>query len=333
MTNPSQARPQILLVGAGAVGQVYGYYLSQAGADVSFFTKEKYADDVRKGFHLYRIPKFRLSRKGELRDSICYEALQVLTRIEEVAARRWDQVYLCISASALRSGWLPEFARALGSEVTLVLFQLGLEDREYAASHVPVERLVIGSVGFSSYAAPLPGEKAAAGPGTAYWLLSAAFSGLPKHTDAVVALLQRGGFPAKRVPDARAMAVVGETIAGMAVAALPIAGWSFSGLARDHDLLRATCAAARQALAVAERTVHARVGVAVLLLRPFFLRWGLRIVPILSPFLIEPFFRFHFTKIGDQIVLALETYARRAHELGLPADAIEGLLAQRRAVT
>ncbi len=60
--------------------------------------------------------------------------------------------------------------------------------------------------------------------------------------------------------------------------------------------------------------------------------WALRIVPHLAPYLIEPFFRFHFTKIDAQIVSALETYARLAHKHGLPADAIEGLLARRRAV-
>jgi 2-dehydropantoate 2-reductase len=334
MSDPRQERdrPKVLLVGAGAVGQVYGYYLSRAGADITFLTKEKYAVAARDGFRLYRIPGFRLSGKGELRAPIPFDSFQVITRIEEVAAGQWDQVYLCMSTPALRSGWFPEFAGALNPETTLVLLPDGLEVREYVALHFPAERLVSGNVGFSSYSAPLPGETASAGPGTAYWLAAPAFSGPNGRADAVVALLRRGDFPAQCVPDVRAMAAVGESIAGMVVAALPIASWSFSSLARDHALLRATCAAARQTLAVSERMLHARVGAARLFLRPFLLRWALRIVPFLAPYLIEPFFRFHFTKVGDQIILTLETYARLARQLGLPADAIERLLALRREV-
>ena len=45
--------PRVLLVGAGAVGQVYGKYLQAAGCEISFLVKEKYADEARRGFTLY----------------------------------------------------------------------------------------------------------------------------------------------------------------------------------------------------------------------------------------------------------------------------------------
>lgn len=144
MAHSLEERPQVLLVGAGAVGQIYSYYLAKAGADVTFFAKPQHADAARGGFWLYRIPGFRLSGKGELRAPIRVEACQVLTRLDEVAAKRWDLIFLCVSSPALRSGWFPEFARAVGSEATFVLFQLGLDDREYAAAHVAPERLVSG---------------------------------------------------------------------------------------------------------------------------------------------------------------------------------------------
>ena len=44
---------RVLIVGAGAVGQVYGWYLSRGGAEVSFYVKEKYLEDARAGFALY----------------------------------------------------------------------------------------------------------------------------------------------------------------------------------------------------------------------------------------------------------------------------------------
>ncbi|MGB3623971.1 MAG: 2-dehydropantoate 2-reductase N-terminal domain-containing protein, partial [Ketobacter sp.] len=43
-----------LIVGAGAVGQVYGHFLQRGGASVSYLVKEKYKYDCEKGFTLYR---------------------------------------------------------------------------------------------------------------------------------------------------------------------------------------------------------------------------------------------------------------------------------------
>ncbi|MDV7398489.1 2-dehydropantoate 2-reductase N-terminal domain-containing protein, partial [Arthrospira platensis SPKY1] len=43
-----------MIVGAGAVGQVYGHYLQRGGASVSYFVKEQYKEECEKGFTLYR---------------------------------------------------------------------------------------------------------------------------------------------------------------------------------------------------------------------------------------------------------------------------------------
>ncbi len=329
-------RPQVLLVGAGAVGQAYGYLLSCAGADVAYFVKDRHAAATRQGFRLYRIPSIRLTGKNQLRDPIRFECFRVVTKLEELAATRWNQVYLCMSSTGLRSGWFPEFARALAPESTLVLLQPGLEDREYVTTYFPAERLVSGVITLSSYSAPLSGESASAGPGTAYWLppvAPASFSAASdagERAEAVVSLLRRGDFPARTVADVRILGSFGASILMMVVAALRVSGWSFGGLARDRSLLRLAGASAAQALSVSENAVKARARLARWLARPFVLGWVLRLAPLFTPFPLETFFQAHFTKVGDQTVFALETYARLARELGLPADAIESLLVRLR---
>ena len=45
---------RVLVVGAGAVGQVYGRHARQGGADVTFFVREKYRDTVSRGFDIYK---------------------------------------------------------------------------------------------------------------------------------------------------------------------------------------------------------------------------------------------------------------------------------------
>ncbi|HTJ46743.1 MAG TPA: 2-dehydropantoate 2-reductase N-terminal domain-containing protein, partial [Kofleriaceae bacterium] len=48
---------RVLVVGAGAVGQVYARHAQQGGADVTFFVREKYRDEVARGLDLYPLNK------------------------------------------------------------------------------------------------------------------------------------------------------------------------------------------------------------------------------------------------------------------------------------
>ena len=47
---------KVLLLGAGAVGQVYGYHLAKAGAEVSFKVRPKYLEETRQGWSKIRLP-------------------------------------------------------------------------------------------------------------------------------------------------------------------------------------------------------------------------------------------------------------------------------------
>ncbi len=86
------AAPRILLVGAGAVGQVYGRHLQLGGADISFLVRPQYAAAVRRGFDLYPL------RKRGRRDAVRLQDFAVLTETAAVAAQRWDAVFLCVSS-------------------------------------------------------------------------------------------------------------------------------------------------------------------------------------------------------------------------------------------
>jgi ketopantoate reductase len=46
-------KQQILIIGAGAVGQVYAYHFAQAGHQVHLLLKEKYIPEAQQGFVLY----------------------------------------------------------------------------------------------------------------------------------------------------------------------------------------------------------------------------------------------------------------------------------------
>ena len=46
---------KVLLLGAGAVGQVYAYHLALAGAEIGFKVRPKYVEETTAGFDLYEL--------------------------------------------------------------------------------------------------------------------------------------------------------------------------------------------------------------------------------------------------------------------------------------
>jgi 2-dehydropantoate 2-reductase len=310
-----------LVVGAGAVGQVFGYHLHLGGAEVAFLVKPKHADACRRGFTLYPLNR---RRRAEPRR---FDGAGVVTRDDEVAAGRWDQVYLTMSSTALRGGWLPGLARASG-DATVIALQPGLEDRAVVLEHVAEERLVTGLISLIAYAAPLPGETRFAEPGNAYWFLPLSpspFSGPRARVDAVVAALRAGGMPARRHPDVPGFAGFPSAILTPYLVALEASGWSLDRLGENAG---AAGRAAREALAaVASRPEAGRrpplLGLAA---RPLVVRAGLWLGRKVIPLDLETYFREHFTKVGDQTRLMMSQYIDLARSKGLPSASLESLI-------
>ncbi len=310
---------KILLVGAGAVGQAYGRHLQLGGADVSFFVREKYADECRAGLTMYYL------RSKKRRDPVRFEGFGVLTTVEEVAAQTWDQVWLCISATALHGGWLEPLVQAVG-EATLVTLQPGLEARGWLADRYPAERTVYGVITLISYQAPLP-EETVPQPGVAYFFPPLApnpFSGPSDRVDPIVATLKKGGCPAKRHSDASRFAAAPTAILMPLLTALEANDWKFAQLAKSQ-LLELSGRASRQALAVVGSHYGSGPPFIRHLIRPLFMRCLLWIAPKLTPMDLEIYIRYHFTKVGDQTRFLMKGYIEAAAAAKLPSDAMTQL--------
>ncbi|MCB9754112.1 MAG: ketopantoate reductase [Myxococcales bacterium] len=324
--------PRVLIVGAGAVGQVYALHLVRGGAKVSVFVKPRHADACREGFLLYPL------RGRGRRCGAPLRGLEVLTRGDEVAARRWDQVWLCVSSTGLRGdasapedpSWLDEFVPAVG-DATIVCLQPDLGDRAYLTRRAPASQLVTGLISFVAYQHPLPGASAkrpiaSAAPGVAFyetWLSPNVFSGERERTREVVAALRRGGGTAKRVADVPALMAFTSSLLIPGVAALEVAGWSIRQLTTTRRALARD--AIRQATAAA-RPGYRRGLVWLVTSAPVLWLVG-ALMPWLAPFDLETYFRYHFTKVGDQTRLMLATYRERAAARGSDHDALDRLLA------
>ncbi|MBC7396432.1 MAG: ketopantoate reductase, partial [Bdellovibrionales bacterium] len=163
----------ILLVGAGSVGKVYGRHLAMGGAKVSFLVKEKYAEAARAGFTFYV-----LNERTKRDQAQAWRHFSVLTQISEVKNKKWDYILLCMASTGLKGPWLDKLI-AVSGDATYVSLQPGLNDQDYLLTKLPANRLIAGTIPIISYETPLPGEQRAV-PGTAYWIPpggTAAFSG------------------------------------------------------------------------------------------------------------------------------------------------------------
>ena len=153
----------ILLVGAGAVGKVYGRHLALGGASISFLVKEKYAETARSGFSFYVLNETKMKSTAQL-----FMNFSVFAETSSLKARQWDYVILCMASNALKGQWLDELLAATRS-ATVVSLQPGLHDHDYLLTKLPAARLIDGTVSIISYESPLAGESRTI-PGTAYWI-------------------------------------------------------------------------------------------------------------------------------------------------------------------
>jgi 2-dehydropantoate 2-reductase len=307
---------QVLIAGAGAVGQVYGLHLRRGGARVTFLVKPAHAAWCQQGFALHR-----LGKQGR-RETRRLDDVEILTNAADAAGLRWDQIWLGVASDALRGAWLGTLLAGLGN-ATLVALQPDLDDRALLLRYVPESQLVQGLIGFLSYQSPLPGDREP--PGVAYALLPPAashFSGPPERVRPILETLARGGFPARALRALPARSAARSAASVPVVAALELADWSLPRLLRGPTLglgLRA----AREAQAVVAAHLGRGVPLLARLLYPLPVRLALRLAPRLTAFDLEAYLRFHFTKVGPQTRLMLGTWCTRAEAAGgIPTPAL-----------
>ena len=313
---------RVLVVGAGAVGQVYGRHLARGGAAVTFLVKPAHAAELAGGLTLYPLNRPRRQRAQPVR----FTDFQSLTDVSAAAAERWDQVYLTVSSTALRAGdWFARLAAGLGP-ATLVLLQPGPGDRRFVEERVPAAQIVQGVITVISYRAPMPGETRFPEPGVAYWFGPLAKSPLSgPRSDAVVAALRAGGLPARRNPELAKSSTFPTAMFMPLLAVLEKAGWKF-GVVREPARLALAARAGDEALQVMARHQGQKAPLALRLLNhPLAVRLVLAVAPRLMPFDLERYLQVHFTKVGDQTRDFLRTYLALGRDAGLPTEALAQL--------
>ncbi|MFI7687798.1 ketopantoate reductase family protein [Nonomuraea sp. NPDC049655] len=296
---------KVLIVGAGALGQVFGAWLAAGGARVSYLVRP--GREGWEGASLYRL---RRGRAPVAERVTPYEVRS------EPPRERWDMVWLCVDSPALRGDWTGALRAATG-EATVVTIGQDPGDLRTLAGVWPREQIVQVTPTLLAYQAPL--EREVPAPGVAYWVPPGTATGVTgARAPQVVAALRAGGVRARRVTRAGA----GELTAARMIpyiAALESAGWR---LPASGPRLRGAAAAVREAVAVvcAQHGLRAPVPVP-----SWAVGLALRVLPRLLPFDLRRYLETHFTKVSAQTRLMLDGWIAEGSARALPVGRLSAV--------
>ncbi len=308
---------RILIVGAGSVGQAFGFFLRRAGHDVTFWVRKP---PVVTTIRLYQIDSF--GRRRELRP---LELSPLLVDGRSVDLANWDQAYFCVPSDAIREGLVERLAPWLGG-ATLVRLQPGLKDGEAFARGIDPDQVVGGMVSFVAFSVPLP-EEPRVPPGTAVWIppwTPVPFSGPRGRTGAVVAALRGGGLPARLHPHVELLTARLLALQTPLTAALACAGGKVSDLV-SGPWLEIGSRGVREAQAIVSKALGGRPSWPIRRMDPPLLRLALPVVAAASPFPLEKFLAAHHRKLSRQAVRHLDDYLEAGVALRQPADSLREL--------
>ena len=176
---------KVLILGAGAMGCLYGAAFHRAGAEVVFV-------DVNRA-HIEAIN----ARGLELETRAGTERLPIPARLPSEIDGPVDLVVV-FTKTFHTDAALAGIAAAIGPETWLLSLQNGLGNDRRLAAHVPKERILVGS---SSLPSDLVGPGKVRSHGEGGSKLYPAFDGAPAFAQQICNLLTRGGLPAALEPD------------------------------------------------------------------------------------------------------------------------------------
>ncbi|WP_327112764.1 hypothetical protein OHB12_29630 [Nocardia sp. NBC_01730] len=302
---------RVLIVGDGALGQVFGMRLGFGGASMSYLVKPGRTGWANTGRTLYQLRRLGKPVTQQLRPEGVHA---------EIPDGTWDMVWLCVSSTALRGSWLSDLRNAIGA-ATVVSIGQDLHDRAVLEEVWPAEQVVQVVPSMLAYSAPLTAEVPA--PGIAYWMPpGSTLKVLGDRADrtrveAVATALRAGGLRAR--PSTQAGASEGIAALTMPyIAALEVASWSLPALLSDVG-------PAAEASAEASAIVAAQTGGRQSRAPKLVVKMALRLLPVLTPFDLARYLEAHFTKVADQTRLMLAGWIAEGEAHALPVTRLREL--------
>jgi hypothetical protein len=318
---------KVLMVGCGAVGQVFGLALQKAGAELGCYDRPAAAERLKQALEHGGMPLFQISNaRGRPPRPDRLENYQVLADVVECQRFKPDQIWLALPSTVYYTAWLQEFLGHVPSERVVCFAPEGR--RKEFFPQVAADRLVFGGITFMAWQGDLEGGGGRP-EGVNFWrppLLGIPLTGTEEACRAVERLLKKAGFRAALgKPDSPMQSCVTAVMEAF-MAGLELAGWSLGSFRKSSWLNRAAGGAREAVLSQLSRTgMFPRALLGILLSPPGF-RLATLLLPRLVPFDLEKYLKFHYLKTRDQTLNLLEVFASDGEKRALPVKNIRRLL-------
>jgi hypothetical protein len=317
---------KVLIVGCGAVGQVFGLHLQNAGVELGLYDRPAILAGLKRGLEHGGMPVFQISnsrgREPGARRLVKYQVV-----MDEAGCRRFkpDQIWFAVPSPVYHSGWFREFLQKVPSG-RVVCFAPEGRRPEFIPDGVDGDRLVFGGITFMAWQG---GPEGGGGrQGVNFWRspLGIPLAGEKSACGEVGRLLKKAGFRfSVGKPDSRLQASVTAVMTAF-TAGLELAGWSLRAYRGNPWLRRAACASREMVLSqLPEPGLFTRLLVGILSSTACFFLAAL-CLPLLFPFDIEKYMMFHYRKTREQTLALLGVYLRDGSRRSLPVEHIRALL-------
>jgi hypothetical protein len=283
--------------------------------------KEKYRAEMEAGVVLYHMNKDK-----SLIQPIRFAEYQLATSNADVAKKNWDQIYLCISSTALQAFDFVEFNKHLSGQPTIVFLSSSGSDLDVLQKVFAPEQIVQGMITLISYHTPLATEKVEI-PGTAYWLppmMPMPISGNVARRNEVIQTFQSGKIKAKISESAQIESLFPSAFLASFLTALESKGWGFKALGKDLVLLKDLQITVNELYMALEKKYNVkRPALIGLISKPGIVKLLLRLAPKVMPMDIETYLEYHFMKVRSQTRLYMSNYLQIAKEVGTGHQKLE----------
>lgn len=215
---------KVLILGAGAIGQVIGTHLRLSGCDVTYWIRPDHISDLEQGVRLYNVKK---------ETELTIAEPKYLTEIEDTD---YDALFLCVRSEQIDAA-LEQVKTHFGEkhDLVVVVLQPGREDAIKAFQALPEMIIVPGAPSFFAY---FEEQK------VIYWapkqlptLMGAPFNETLHVRDEIVRLFNHGGIPTKGVNDLEAEVRFPSVGLNLLLAGFALSGYSLSALQKNQRLL------------------------------------------------------------------------------------------------
>lgn len=232
---------KILILGAGAIGQVIGTHLRLSGCDVSFWVRPYQVDQfTEKGIKIYN-----LKTETELHISAPH-------LVTELPNTDYDAIFLCVRSDQLDAA-LADLKSQLGDteDKLIVCLQPGREDALKTFRALPEMVIIPGAPAFSAY--PKNDRIEYWAPKSIPTLIGPPFNETLHVRDELVRLLSQGGIPTKGVNDLEAEVRFPSVFLSTTLAGFNLAGYSLKAMSQNKKLLELTAQGIREGVAITKK--------------------------------------------------------------------------------